>query len=684
MTNFLSVKTFNKKNYINFYLQVIALGVKMTSDGTLSLENTSFKEAIKIAKKGTHCGMCRFDFLESGVCPAGRKKGFLAYWPQGRMEIVKQLYSGKVKPTEKIKDIVQSCNFCGCCDKQCNFTTQLRPEKVARTLKEFVENLDENEFEQVLEDDIIRGLRDIVGEEWATNDPVIISSYTFTILPLDSELNYYVVMPDSTKQVSEIIKFANKNNIPYLPRSGGTAFSAAAPTVLAKGLSLERGIIIDLYRLRNLEIHPESCTATVGAGITMFELQKEALRHKLRALAAEAGAHVCSNIVTTGIISTWGNRYGAFADNFIDLTTVDDQGNIKKHSDWERDNPYSTEPGFTNLSLTPHNIVTEAVVKLHPIFEDEEVVLVPFEKLRDAYRLLIILGKRGVGLSLAVLSRKYLAEFLSPTLQISKDFDYVCKNYIKLNYVVSVICNQDDKKIVEDMVDYTIDQSLMRSLILGAPRFSNLKDSEFMKILSEEEDPLKTIFAGPMRDHLEKALDPSPENVAKVFDEDLQDFFKNVYSKPEMTDIIWLHAFRILPTRMMRQQMFMGPGGAMWTGDEDHYLNWIQMFSDMGDKLNVEHSLGFITPLDNGKFAYMEYDYYYDHNDPEVCDRISKIVVDSMEQSLVKGKVLTILNYLFKGIYRKEHVLYPIAEGISKEEQELFKELLGTVLGDEL
>ncbi|KYK23758.1 hypothetical protein AYK24_07100 [Thermoplasmatales archaeon SG8-52-4] len=656
----------------------------MASDRLIASQKTSFKNAVDIAKKGTHCGMCRFDFLGSGICPAGRKKGFLAYWPQGRMELIKQLDSGRVKPTDKLKDIVKSCNLCGICDKQCNFTTQLRPEKVAKALKEYVDKLDNNEFQNIPEDDILRGLREIVGEEWATNDPCIISSYTFTIIPRDSELDYYIVMPENTEQVSRIIKYANKNNIPFLPRSGGTAFSAAAPTVLAKGLSLERGIVIDLYRLRKLEIHPESCTATVGAGITMFELQKEALKNKLRALAAEAGAHVCSNIVTTGIISTWGNRYGAFADNFIDLTTVDDEGEIKKHSDLEIKNPYSTESGFTNLSLTPHSIVTEAIVKLHPIFNDEEIVLVPYNNLRDAYRLLIDLGKRGIGLSLAVLSRKYLAEFLSPTLQISKDFDYVCKNYLKLNYVVSIICNKDDKRIVEDMVEYTIDHSLMKSLILGAPRFSSLRESEFMKILSEEEDPLKAIFAGPMRKHLEKALDPSPEQVAKVFDEDLQDFFKKVYSKPEMTDIIWLHAFRILPTRMMRQQMFMGPGGAMWTGDENHYLNWIQMFSDLGDKLNIEHSLGFITPLDHGKFAYMEYDYYYDHNDSDECSRISKIVVDSMEQSLVMGKVLTILNYLFKGIYRKEHVLYPLAEGISKEEQELFIELLETVLGGKL
>jgi hypothetical protein len=656
----------------------------MKSDNILVEVKTSLEDAVAIAKKGTHCGMCRFDFLGNGVCPAGKKHGFLAYWPQGRMEIVKHLYEGRLKPTKKLLDIVNSCSLCGICDKQCNFTTQLRPEKVAKALKEYVENLDKSEFQSVPEDDILRGLHEIVGEEWATNDPVIISSYIRSIIPPDSSLNYYIVMPENTEQISKIIKFANKKSIPFLPRSGGTAFSAAAPTVLSKGLSLEQGIIIDLYRLRKLEIHPDSCTATVGAGITMFELQKEALNHKLRACAAEAGAHVCSNIATTGIISTWGNKYGAFADNFIDLTTVDDEGNINKHSDLEINNPYSTEPGFTNLSLTPPGIITEAIVKLHPVFDDEEAILIPFDNLKDAYRLLIKLGKRDVGLSLAVLSRKYLAEFLSPTLQISKDFDYVCKNYIKLNYVVAIICNKDDKKIVEEMVDYTIDESLMKSLILGAPRFSSLKDSEFLKILSEEEDPLKAIFAGPMRKHLEKALDPSPEQVAKVFDEDLQDFFKKVYSKPEMTDVVWLHAFRILPTRMMRQQMFMGPGGAMWTGDEDHYLNWIQMFADMGEKYKIEHSLGFISPLDHGKFAYMEYDYYYDHNDLDECNRISKLTIDSMQQSLVMGKVLTILNYLFKGIYRKEHVLYPISEGISKDEQELFKELLETVLGVEL
>jgi len=654
----------------------------MKSANTVVLEKKSLDDAVAIAKKGTHCGMCRIDFLGTGLCPSGKKHGYLAYWPQGRMELVKHLKEGKIKPTEKLVDIANSCTLCGICDKQCNFATQLRPEKVAKALKEYVNSLDKSEFQKVPEDDIVKGLREIVGNEWATNDPIIIASYVRSIIPTNVELNFYVVMPDTTEQVSKIIKFANKHNIPFLPRGGGTALSIATPTVLSNAITLEHGIVIDLLRLKKLEIHPENSTAVVGAGITAFEVQKAAYKHKLRVNVAEAGAHYCSNIATTGIVTTWGNKYGCFADNFIDLTIVDNDGNIKNHRDMDIPNPYATENVFSNISLSPSYIITEVTAKLFPVFDDEEAVLVPFDNLEDALDMVLELGKRGVGLSVAVLSYKYLAEFICPTPKIAEDFEDICKNYMKLRYVVDVICDKDDKKIVEEMAEYTIDQNFMRTLILGSPKLASLKDSEFMKILSEEEDPLRAIFAGPMRKHFEKGLDASPEQMSKVYDTDLQDFFKKVYSKPEMTDVVWLHAFRILPSRLMRQQMTMGPGGAVWAGDKKHILKWVNMFAEVGDKYNLEHALGFISPLDNGKFIYIEYDYFYNHNDPDVANRISKALLETTEKSLVLGQIFTLINYLFKGIHRKEHVLYPLREGLTKEEQTMFREVLHSVLGE--
>jgi hypothetical protein len=635
------------------------VGEKMTTMKVLPMEKTSLEDAVKIAEKGTHCGMCRIDFLGTGLCPSGKKHGFLAYWPQGRMELVKHLNEGEIQPTEKLIEIANSCTLCGICDKQCNFATQLRPEKVARALKEYVDTLDKKNVHSVPEDNILKGLREIVGEKWATNDPSIISSYIRSIIPPNVELNFYIVMPENTEQVSKIIQFANKQNIPFLPRSGGTALSVAAPTILSNATNLEHGIVIDLLRLKKLEIHAENSTATVGAGITSFELQKAAYKQKLRANVAEAGAHVCSNLATTGIVTTWGNTYGCFADNFIDLTLVDNDGNIKNHRDMEIANPYTTEHGFTNISLSPSYIITETTVKLHPVFDDEDAVFVPFDNLEDALDMIMKLGKRGVGLSLAVLSYKYLAEFICPTPQIAKDFEDICKNYLKLRYVVDVICNKDDKKIVEEMADYTIDHSMLKNLILGSPKLASLKESAFMKILSEEKDPLKAIFAGPMRKHFEKGLDASPEQLAKVYDKDLQDFFRKVYSKPEMTDIVWLHAFRILPSRLMRQRMTMGPGGAIWAGDKDHVLKWVHMFSEVGNKYHLEHALGFISPLDNGKFIYIEYDYFYDHNDAEAAGRISKTLLETTEKSLVLGGVFTLIQLEIEihGCIMRRHML---------------------------
>jgi len=654
----------------------------MSGNKVITVKKTGLDDAVAIAKKGTHCGMCRIDFLGTGLCPSGRKHGYLAYWPQGRMELVKHLNDGTLKPTKTLIDIANSCTLCGICDKQCNFATQLRPEKVAQALKDFVNSLDSSELQNVPEDAIVKGLRVIVGEQWATNDPMIIASYVRSIIPPGVPLDFYVVMPETSEQVSQIIQFANTHNIPFLPRSGGTALSVASPTVLANATNLERGIVIDLLRLKKLKIHPESSTAVVGAGVTSFELQKEAYKHRLRANVAEAGAHVCANIATTGIVTTWGNAYGCFADNFIDLELVDTDGTIKKHHELEISNPYAVDNGFANISLSPPYIVTECTVKLFPVFDDEEAVLVPFDNVEDALDMVLELGRRGVGLSLAVLSYKYLAEFICPTRQIATDFEDVCKNYLKLRYVLDVVCKKEDKKIVEDIAGYTIDQDMLKNLILGSPKLASLKNSEFMKILSEEEDPLRAIFAGPMKKHLEQGLDATPANIAKVYDADLQDFFKKIYAKPEFSNVVWLHAFRILPSRLMRQRMTMGPGGAVWAGDKNHILKWIKMFSDVGDKHQLEHALGFISPLDHGKFIYIEYDYFYDHNDPNAAGRISSTLLETTEKSLVLGNIFTLINYLFKGIYRKEHVLYPLPKGLTPEEDTIFRDVLHSLLGD--
>jgi hypothetical protein len=249
-----------------------------------------------------------------------------------------------------------------------------------------------------------------------------------------------------------------------------------------------------------------------------------------------------------------------------------------------------------------------------------------------------------------------------------------------MNYIVDVICDKYDKKILQDFANVFIDQEMMKSLILGSPKLASLKDSEFLKILSEEKDPLKAIFAGPMRKHLEKGLDPSPKQLAKIYDEDLQDFFEKVYSKPEMTDIIWLHSFRILPSRLMRQKMFMLRGGYI-VADSEKILRLNKMLKDTGDKYKLKNALGFISFLENGKFAFVEYDYYFDHLNPNERNQLNGAIVETLQKEL-KIKGFLPIEYVFhKGLHRKEHLFYPMPEGLSDEELKILGEMVQSVVG---
>ncbi|MBU1940751.1 MAG: FAD-binding protein [Candidatus Thermoplasmatota archaeon] len=639
----------------------------------------SLADGIDTAVKATHCGMCKIDFLGTGLCPAGKQHGYVAYWPEGRMEIIKALHEKRIQPTKKLVDIVESCTLCGICDHQCHFITNLRPTIVQKALKEYVKNLNKNDIQTVASEPLLKELQTIVGTKWATNDPVILTAYQKTILSSNIRPQTYVVMPNSTEEIAQIIKVANKHQIPFLPRGNGTFLSVALRTLLANSIGLQKGIILDLNRMKTISIDPDTWTARVGPGVSAFELQKAAKKYKMRAMVGEAEANICVNVKTFGIISTWGNAYGWGADNFIDVELVTREGDIIHQSDKNIENLYAADHGIASLTLTPQHIVTEMTIKLHPVFDDEEAVFIPFEHFDDAVEFAHNLAHRNKGISLAVLSSKYFSDFICPTDKIARDFEYIMRNYLHLNYIVDVICDSHDKKYIEQHAEVTIPADMMKTFVLGSPSFAALKDSELLKMIAEEENPLKTVFSGPMKNHIKNALKASPEQIAQVFDADLRDFFTTVYAKPEMTDPIWLHEFRILPSRMMRQHMFMVRGGYM-KAKKDLIIKAHDIVKEVGDKYQLENAMGFISFIDNGKIAFLEYDYYYDHTNPDQYQRLNQAIVESLQKKLTLDGFLSIEYVFHKGLHRKEHVFYPFPKGCTSEELELFDQMVQQIV----
>ena len=77
-----------------------------------------------------------------------------------------------------------------------------------------------------------------------------------------------LVFVKSTQEVSEVLKFANKNKIPVTPRGAGT-------NLVGSTVPFENAIIIDFSQMnRILEIDRENFTATVEPGVILQDFQK--------------------------------------------------------------------------------------------------------------------------------------------------------------------------------------------------------------------------------------------------------------------------------------------------------------------------------------------------------------------------------------------------------------------------
>ncbi len=168
-------------------------------------------------------------------------------------------------------------------------------------------------------EDALRELGAIVGEEWASNDPAILLTYAHDPFPLAPvRMPRYVVLPRTGDEVSTIVGFARERQIPYVIRGSGGSTA---------GFVFTEGIVVDLNRMKGLEIDRENWVAVVEAGVTSYDLQREVFRQGLRINAAEPAATVCGNIICSGTFSTWMNAYGTAAGNMVDAEFVGPERN---------------------------------------------------------------------------------------------------------------------------------------------------------------------------------------------------------------------------------------------------------------------------------------------------------------------------------------------------------------------
>ena len=610
------------------------------------------QEAKAMAAQCRHYAMCKIDYLGTGLCPAGVEKPYVSYFPQGRMDLCHALSEDLLRLTPAIVDIARSCTLCGVCDLQCHFVTGMRPMKVMRELKEYVEALiaEGEEVAAVAEDEPLKLLRAIVGPDWVTNDPAILLTYSDDPFPLAGpRMPRYVVLPGSRDEVAAVVSLANVLGLPFAIRgNGGSVF----------GFVFTDGIVLDMNRMKRIEIDAGNWSASVEPGVTSFELQKEAFGRGFRVNTAEPAATVCGNIVCTGTFSTWSNVYGTAADGFIDMEFVDRSGKVFRLNDKSSPNVFAFEKDV----LPSPGICTEAVVKLQPVTDDEEGVLVPFGDFQNAVRFARDLGRRRIGLAVAVLGSHYIANFLSPSKDLAARLKKALPDVLGISYAVFVVGDQFARDSIRKMAGTVIDSRLLRMLMLGLPKLLDREWLDLVRGFEGGRPPYELLARPEIRPLLETALSPSPETIAGAVEEDLRDLYAKLYARPEMTDMVWLNMFRIVSARMSRNKHMFAFLIYVPLDDGKVIDEIISGFARIAEGQGLEHDYGFLTPMDFGKRAILEYDYYIDHTDEAEKARIGRAMAEIdpwLEGLSEKHKGVLFLKYVFsQGCSRKENFLY--------------------------
>ncbi|OGP81922.1 MAG: hypothetical protein A2Z08_08215 [Deltaproteobacteria bacterium RBG_16_54_11] len=610
------------------------------------------EQARQIASQCRHYAMCKIDFLETGLCPAGEKRHYVSYFPQGRMDIYSALANNLLPLTEGLVDIANTCTLCGICDKQCHFVTGMRPLKVMEALKRHVEaSLSENKAVTKIEEDaVLKDLRKIVGTEWATNDPAILVTYANDPFPLkDMQMPGYVVLPRTKDEIVAIVNMANKHGLPYVVRGNGSSVF---------GIVFTDGIVLDMNRMKSIAIDRDNWVAAIEPGVTSFDLQKEVQKHGFRVNVAEPAATVCGNIVCTGIFSTWSNAYGVAADNLINAEFVDSAGHVFDLNDVGAPNIFA----FRNEMVPPPGICTKAHVRMYPTTKDEQGLLVPLGTFDEAVALARDLSARRIGVALAVLGGHYLSTFMSPSAALADKVKENLTKSLDINSMVFMVGDRYARDAVKKMAGVTIDDKLFRMLMLGLPRLAEDEWAELLRNFEGDKYAYEIFCMEEMYPLLEAALSPSPETLAGAVDEDLRDFYAQLYSRPEMTDLVWLNMFRIISSRMARHKHVIAFILYVPLDRIDIIKEINGLFKKVGDKYGIENEFGFLTPMDFGKRAILEYDYYIDQTSRSDAERIGKAMTEidpELERLSADIKGIKLMKYILsQGCARKEHFLY--------------------------
>jgi glycolate oxidase len=227
---------------------------------------------------------------------------------------------------------------------------------------------------------IIGKFEKIVGKDGYSTKTADLYTYGFDASIFHSSPDI-VIQPRSTEEVSEIMKIANKERIPVVPRGAGTGMCGSA-------VPIDGGIVMDMSRMNKiLNISAKDLWVDVQAGCVYNALNDAIGKYGFFFPCNPGSAEACEvgGMVATNASGMRAVKYGATRDHVLGLTFVKADGEIVRAGT----RTIKDASGYQLARLMCGSegtlgIITEITIKLTCKPADSASMLVSFGSVLDA------------------------------------------------------------------------------------------------------------------------------------------------------------------------------------------------------------------------------------------------------------------------------------------------------------
>ena len=229
-----------------------------------------------------------------------------------------------------------------------------------------------------MNDDFISDISLLLGDRISFAE-VVRSNYSKGEDIFDPVLPDAVVFPNSTEEVSSILKICNKYKIPVIPFGAGTSLEGQV-------VGIEKGITMSMENMNKiLEVNPDDFDCMVQTYVTRIKLN-EYLKDQGVFFPIDPGADATiGGMCSTSASGTMAVKYGTMKTATIGLTVVLPTGEIITTG--SRAKKTSSGYNLTNLFIGSEGtlgVITEIRLRLNPIPENIVSGICHFNNLEDA------------------------------------------------------------------------------------------------------------------------------------------------------------------------------------------------------------------------------------------------------------------------------------------------------------